>query len=85
MNQALEQLAREVRLDGPANERLRLAFGYACASRVLHLLEEPAVAECLHALGQFLDGSLDRARLDEIARRANAPASQEIGQQRQAS
>lgn len=79
MNQALEQLAHEVRLDEPENERMRLEFGYACASRVMHLLEEPAVAECLRALGQFLDGSIDRSRLDVIARRARLLASQHQG------
>jgi hypothetical protein len=79
MNQALEQLAREVRLDDPGNERMRLEFGYACAARVTHLLEEPAVAECLRALGQFLDGSIDRARLDAMAQRATSLASQHQG------
>jgi hypothetical protein len=32
MNEALERLAREVRLDGPANERMRLAFGYGAVA-----------------------------------------------------
>jgi hypothetical protein len=79
MNKALEELAREVRLGDPDNERMRLEFGYACASRVMHLLEEPAFFECLHALRQFLDGSLDRARLDAIAQRANSLANQHQG------
>ena len=79
MNQALQQLARVVRLDEPDNERMRLAFGYACASRVTHLLEEPAVAECLSSLGKFLDGSIDRAGLDEVAERASSLASQHQG------
>jgi hypothetical protein len=61
MNTALERLALEVHLNDPQNERLRLEFGYACALRVKHLLEEPAVAECLAALAQFLDGSIDRS------------------------
>jgi hypothetical protein len=75
MNQALERLAREVRLNDPSNERMRLRFGYACACRVTHLLEDPEVATCLAALGDFLGGSMDRARFDlaahEAARLAN--------------
>src|SRR5687767_642212 len=79
MNQALEQLAREIRLDEPDNERMRLEFGYDCALRVMHLLEEPAVAECLRALGQFLDGAIDRSHLDVAAQRAISLASQHQG------
>jgi hypothetical protein len=54
MNEALERLARTIRLEDPANKRVRLEFGYACALRVQHLLEEPAVAGCLAALERFL-------------------------------
>lgn len=79
MNKALESLAHELRLNDPENERLRLAFGYACALRVKHLLEDPAVADCLLALGQFLDGSIDRSRLEASAKRASVLANQHQG------
>lgn len=75
MNAALDRLAQQVELHAPSNERLRLAFGYACVLRVKHLLEEPAVAECLFALDQYLSGSLNHAALEqhvaEAARLAN--------------
>ena len=79
MNHALERLARAHRLESPENERLRLEFAYACALRVRHLLEDPAVAECLAALGQFLDGAIDRSRFDGEVQRANMLANQHQG------
>lgn len=79
MNEALERLAREVRLDEPANERLRLRFGFACVSRVKHLLEDPAVAACLSALGDFLEGAMDRVRFEAAAGEALRLANQHQG------
>ncbi len=67
MNGALDRLARELSLDAPANERLRLEFGCACVMRVKHLLEEPAVLECLAGLVRYLDGTIDRATLEQHA------------------
>lgn len=64
MNEALEQLAASIGLADPANDRMRLAFGHACVSRVRHLLEDPAVEHCLAVLGSFLDGTASRAQLD---------------------
>jgi hypothetical protein len=81
MNEALERLAREVRLDDPANERMRLQFGYACAWRVMHLLEDPEVAACLAALGGYLNGSIDRARFDLAAQEATRLANRHQGSQ----
>jgi hypothetical protein len=76
MNEALEQLAVNLGLADPAHERMRLAFGHACASRVRHLLEDPAVEHCLELLGSFLEGSASRGQLDaarlEAARLANS-------------
>ena len=66
MNHALDQLAKEVALHEPANEHLRLAFGYACAMRIKHLLEEPDVETCLRGLGAYLSGSVDRDGLCEL-------------------
>ena len=79
MNEALERLAKSVGLYEPTNERLRLEFGYTCALRVKHLLEEPAVAGCLVGFGQFLDGSADRAHLDALATQATQLANQHQG------
>lgn len=79
MNAALEHLAKSVALDAPAHERLRLAFGHACALRVKHLIEEPAVADCLAGLGRFLGGSLDRPELEALAVRAARLANQHPG------
>jgi hypothetical protein len=79
VNAALEQLAGSVGLDWPANERLRLAFGHACALRVRHFIEEPAVADCLAGLGQFLSGSLDRSELEALAVRAAGLANRHPG------
>lgn len=79
MNEALDRLAREIALDEPANEHLRLEFGYACASRVKHLLEDPTVAECLSGLGQYLGGSVGRDQLEQFAAQANRLANQHQG------
>ena len=79
MNQALERLAAELALNEPANERLRLEFGYACVLRVKHFIEEPAVAECLFGLGQFLSGTVGRPHLEASATRASRLANQHQG------
>lgn len=75
MNHALERLAAEVGLSDGDKQNLRLAFGQACALRVRHLLEEPAVLECLDQLGGYLEGRVDAAGLalarGEAARLAN--------------
>lgn len=73
MNDALERLATSLQLG--AREPLRLAFGLACAQRVRHLLEDPAVADCLNVLERFDAGQIDEAALGaaatEAARLAN--------------
>jgi hypothetical protein len=79
MNDALERLAEKLALNEPPNERLRLEFGYACARRVAHLIEEPAVADCLLGLGQFLGGALARDRLQELAVQAAELANRHQG------
>jgi hypothetical protein len=60
MNASLERLARQLDLDDAGNERLRLAFGRACAQRVEHLLEEQEAVDCLASLGRYLDGAIGR-------------------------
>ncbi len=75
MNDALARLARELALDEPAQQALRLRFGLACAQRVHHLLEDPAVVACLDTLVRHLDGRASPAELAaaaaEAARLAN--------------
>jgi len=75
MNQALEQLTKEIGLAAPEKEPLRLAFSLACATRVRHLLEDACIIDCLDALAHYVEGRLDRAALahfqSEAARLAN--------------
>jgi len=71
VNELLDRLAREVELNSKANERLRLEFGYACTRRVEQLLEEPGVVDCLHGLGQYLQGAIGP---DEFAVHASTAA-----------
>lgn len=70
MNDSLNLLARRTELDAPGNERLRMAFGHACVTRVKHLLEDPAVVECLDGLGRILDGTLDDTQRERLAAEA---------------
>ena len=43
MNRDLDRLAEQLGLDRADHELVRLRFGHACALRVRHLLEDPAV------------------------------------------
>lgn len=79
MNDVLARIAREVDLASSSQERLRLEFGYACAGRVRHMLEDPAVVDCLQALRQFLDAGISRNTFDEYVARAAQLANQHQG------
>lgn len=79
MNFALDRLAKELGIAHPANERLRLEFGYACALRVRHLLEQPEVEHCLLGLGEFLAGVTGREHLRALAVEAARLANQHQG------
>jgi hypothetical protein len=79
VNEALDRLARQRALAAPANERLRLAFGHACAQRVRHLLEDEAVTACLDGLGRYLAGGMERAEFDALAAQAAALANRHPG------
>lgn len=74
MNEVLRRLAKQIELDAAANERMRLEFGHACALRIKHLLEEPAVVDSLSMLGRYLDGSIGQQEFqrhaDEVGRLA---------------
>jgi hypothetical protein len=71
MNAELVRLARELQLDLPRQEALRLAFGLACAGRVEHLLEDRKAVECLGVLRAFVDG---RSSADALAQAREAAA-----------
>ena len=79
MNLTLDRLAKELALADAGNERLRLVFGYACVKRVMHLLEEPAVEQCLAGLGAYLDGQVDREGLNTLATEAARLANHHQG------
>lgn len=79
MNDALDRLARELALDGPAREGLRLRFGLACVQRVRHLLEDATVIACLDVLARHVDGRATRAELDEAAAEAARLANHHPG------
>ncbi len=79
VNDNLERLARRLELNAPAHERLRLTFGHACVLRVKHLLEDPAVIECLAGLSRFLEGSLSDAERQRLAAEVSRLANQHPG------
>lgn len=79
MNQQLETFAKSISLSSPENERLRLEFGYACAKRIEHLLEEPEVVECLGLLGKYLEGTVDASVLARAQKDADRLANQHRG------
>jgi hypothetical protein len=79
VNQALDRLARQLNLGLPERQRLRLEFGHACAERVAHLLEEPAVVDCLRGLEHYLRGGLDVTSLQSLAAEAARLANQHQG------
>jgi hypothetical protein len=79
MNHALDRLAEELGLADAACERLRLEFGYACATRVRHLLEEPEVEQCLLGLGAYLAGTSGPEHLTRLAAEAARLANHHQG------
>lgn len=60
-------------------EWLRLAFGYACATRVSHLLEDDEVARCLKVLAAYLARQCDRPTLEHAAAEATTLANHHQG------
>jgi hypothetical protein len=74
MNNGLQNLATELELGRPENQRLRLEFGLACCDRIGHLLEDARVAECLAILRGFLSDERSRGELDDATERAGALA-----------
>lgn len=69
MNEMMGRLTREIGLGDSKNARLRLAFGHACVDRITQLVEEDELMNCLHVLGDYVQGKVDettfrQARLD---------------------
>jgi len=58
---------------------LRYAFALACAERVSHLLEEPAVERCLDVLRAHVRGEADPTALADATAQAAALASSHPG------
>ncbi len=79
MNASLESLAKQLDLDAVDHERLRLAFGRACALRVEHLLEEQEAVDCLASLGRYLDGAISHEQLAQAAAEAARLANRHQG------
>ncbi|MGS1105618.1 hypothetical protein ACVCNH_05155 [Achromobacter anxifer] len=79
MNASLERLAKQLDLGAARNERLRLAFGHACALRVEHLLEEQEAVDCLAELGRYLDGAIGHERLEQVSAQAARLANRHQG------
>ncbi len=79
MHDALDHLARELALDAPAQQGLRLRFGLACVQRVRHLLEDPGVIACLDVLARYTAGSASQAELEAAAAEAAALANHHPG------
>ena len=79
MNEALELLASEVGLLASDNAPLRLAFGYACVSRIEQLLEEPEVIRCLRLLAEYVNGTLAEASFRQAQSDADRLANQHRG------
>ncbi|WP_457444991.1 hypothetical protein [Roseateles sp. P5_E4] len=79
MNDALDHLARELALDAPAQEGLRLRFGLACVQRVRHLLEDAAVVACLDVLARLVAAGATREDLDAAAAEAAQLANHHPG------
>ena len=79
MNDALSRLAAELGLSDPANESLGLAFGLACAERVVHLLEDAKAGQCLAVLRAFVDGKTCHAALQAASKDIAAVANSHRG------
>ena len=63
MNHELQRFAATMKVDDPASEPLRLAFGLACVERVEHLLEDRRAIACLATLAAFVAGNAGRSEL----------------------
>ena len=79
MNEALSILAREISLADAEHEPLRLAFGLACVSRVVHLLEDPQAIAGLEVMRRFAAGGASAEELQCAPAEIEAVASHHPG------
>lgn len=80
MNEALLRLAQRLHLGSADNKSLRLEFGLACVVRVEHLLEDPAVVDCLGAFSRHVrDGGAEVTELSALTVKAAELANQHQG------
>ena len=79
MNHQLQRFAAAMKVDDPASEPLRLAFGLACVKRVEHLLEDPRAIECLAVLAAFVAGNASRTDLSAASQALAAVANAHRG------
>lgn len=79
MNAELDRMAAALNLEAERSERLRLAFGHACAWRVRHFLEDPQVLACLDGLTRWLEGAHEHAPLESLAATAARLAAHHPG------
>ena len=79
MNQELELLAKTCALDDDQQRPLRLRFGFACANRVRHLLEDPRAIELLNVLQAYFADSCDENVLAAAAAEAAQLANHHRG------
>lgn len=79
MTSDLDLLLKTLEPPTPGNERIRLAFGLACARRVEHLLEDADARECLEIFATMLQGSFLREDMTKLANRADQLANRHAG------
>lgn len=79
MNAELLQLASENGLDSPHNDRLRLAFGMACARRAAAGLEDADAIDVLGQAESYLAGDAPSADLAALAQKAAQIATSHRG------
>ncbi len=79
MNHQLQRFAAAMKVDDPASEPLRLAFGLACVKRVEHLLEDPQAIESLAVLAAYVAGNASRSDLAAASKTIAAVANAHRG------
>ncbi|MEJ8838397.1 putative immunity protein [Ramlibacter sp. AN1133] len=79
MNEELDALAAAVRLMDDESADLRLAFGLACARRVVHLLEDPRAVAAVGVLQAFVEGRCDASTFLAARREVEAVARSHPG------
>ena len=79
MTPELDRLLRELEPPSAQNLGARLRFGLVCASRVAHLLEDPAVMACLKRFEALLDDEAFETEWATLAAEADSLANRHRG------